>query len=146
MSKSMNARIRQLAEDAARQSPDGYRVVIDYNDDFVIKFSELLLEECMRTINHIVTDADEDYEWCDDLEAGYDAGLKAAKDAIRSHFLMNDEIVRLNRLLLALYGTEKSVDLWWITPNAAFGQATPLETFQKWPTRVAEFIHQQFHS
>lgn len=43
----MNERIRELAEQASKQSPDGYPVTIPYSDDFVKKFAELVIKECV---------------------------------------------------------------------------------------------------
>ena len=42
----MNERIKQLAEQASHQSPDGYRVTIPYSKDFAEKFAELIVREC----------------------------------------------------------------------------------------------------
>ena len=42
----MNERIRELAEQASHQSPDGYPVTIPYSKDFVKKFAELIVREC----------------------------------------------------------------------------------------------------
>ena len=46
----MNERIKELAEQASHQSPDGYPVTIPYSKDFAEKFAELILEECAKTI------------------------------------------------------------------------------------------------
>jgi hypothetical protein len=46
----MNKRIHELAEIASHQSPDGYPVTIEYNKDFVDKFAELIVRECMFAI------------------------------------------------------------------------------------------------
>lgn len=43
----MNKTIREFAEQAAKQCPDGYSVTIPYNDDFAQKFAELIIAECM---------------------------------------------------------------------------------------------------
>jgi hypothetical protein len=42
----MNQRIRQFAEQASHQSPDGYPVTIPYSKDFAKKFAELIVREC----------------------------------------------------------------------------------------------------
>jgi roadblock/LC7 domain-containing protein len=42
----MNERIKQLAEQASHQSPDGYPVTIPYSKDFAEKFAELIVKEC----------------------------------------------------------------------------------------------------
>ena len=43
----MNERIRELAEKASHQSPDGYPVTIPYSKDFAEKFAELIVKECL---------------------------------------------------------------------------------------------------
>lgn len=42
----MNERIKQLAEQASHQSPDGYPVTIPYSKDFAEKLVELVVREC----------------------------------------------------------------------------------------------------
>ena len=42
----MNERIRELAEQASHQSPDGYPVTIPYSKDFAEKFAKLIVLEC----------------------------------------------------------------------------------------------------
>ena len=42
----MNERIKELAEQASHQSPDGYPVTIPYSKDFAEKFAELIVKEC----------------------------------------------------------------------------------------------------
>ena len=44
----MNDKIRQLAEQASHQSPDGYPVTIPYSKDFAEKFAELIVRECAK--------------------------------------------------------------------------------------------------
>jgi hypothetical protein len=44
----MNERIKQLAEQASHQSPDGYPVTIPYSKDFAKKFAELIVGECVQ--------------------------------------------------------------------------------------------------
>ena len=48
--EEMNKRIRELAEQASHQSPDGYPVTIPYSKDFVEKFAELIVQECFNVI------------------------------------------------------------------------------------------------
>ena len=47
----MNERIRELAEQASHQSPDGYPVTIPYSKDFAEKFAELIVKECIDTVS-----------------------------------------------------------------------------------------------
>ena len=42
----MNDKLRQLAEQASHQSPDGYPVTIPYSKDFAERFAELIVREC----------------------------------------------------------------------------------------------------
>ena len=44
----MNDKLRQLAEQASHQSPDGYPVTIPYSKDFAEKFAELIVRECAK--------------------------------------------------------------------------------------------------
>ena len=47
----MNKRIRELAEQASHQSPDGYPVTIPYSKVFAKKFAELIVKECGVALN-----------------------------------------------------------------------------------------------
>ena len=47
----MNKRIKELAEQASHQSPDGYLVTIPYSNDFVKKFAKLIIKELINVIS-----------------------------------------------------------------------------------------------
>lgn len=47
----MNERIRELAEQASHQSPDGYPVTIPYSKDFAKRFAELIVQECVSVLD-----------------------------------------------------------------------------------------------
>lgn len=47
----MNDKIKELAEHASHQSPDGYPVTIPYSKDFAKKFAELIIGECLYVIS-----------------------------------------------------------------------------------------------
>lgn len=46
----MNKLTKRLAEQACKQSTDGYPVTIPYNVDFVNVFAELILKEVFATV------------------------------------------------------------------------------------------------
>ena len=73
----MNERIRELAEQASHQSPDGYPVTIPYSKDFAEKFAELIVRECASICNKIYFDRYPDAEDFERSEEG---------DAIKKHF------------------------------------------------------------
>ena len=52
----MNERIKQLAEQASHQSPDGYPVTIPYSKDFAKKFAELIVRECGVALSPMLRD------------------------------------------------------------------------------------------
>jgi hypothetical protein len=54
----MNERIKQLAEQASHQSPDGYPVTIPYSKDFAEKFAELIIKECSAVADNWVNNED----------------------------------------------------------------------------------------
>jgi len=49
----MNERIKELAEQASHQSPDGYPITIPYTKDFVKKFAQLIVAECLSVIEEM---------------------------------------------------------------------------------------------
>jgi hypothetical protein len=52
----MNELIKELAEQASHQSPDGYPVTIPYSKDFVEKFAQLIVRECASLFPQTFTD------------------------------------------------------------------------------------------
>jgi hypothetical protein len=54
----MNERIKELAEQASHQSPDGYPVTIPYSKVFAKKFAELIVKDCARVADRWVEDED----------------------------------------------------------------------------------------
>ncbi len=70
----MNERIKELAEHASHQSPDGYPVTIPYSKDFVKKFAKLIVRECVDQC----ADNGSNDEW--------DKGVRWAANQIKQHF------------------------------------------------------------
>ena len=52
----MNERIRELAEQASHQSPDGYPLTIPYSKDFAKKFAQLIIAECCVALHPMLRD------------------------------------------------------------------------------------------
>ena len=71
----MNPRIKELAEQASHQSPDGYPVTIPYSKDFAEKFAELIVRECIKVVDDTMTENQE-----------MNIGLVMASAAIVAHF------------------------------------------------------------
>ena len=46
----MNERIKELAEVASKDNGDGYPVTLEYSNRFAEKFAELIVRECIYTI------------------------------------------------------------------------------------------------
>jgi hypothetical protein len=58
----MNERIRELAEQASKDSVDGYPVTLEYTKRFAEKFTELIVRECANIVSNKVTlETNEDY-------------------------------------------------------------------------------------
>ena len=47
---------------------------------------------------------------------------------------------KLNKMLLALLGSQSFVDTWWNSPNIVFGLKTPRDMYYKNPRRVADYL------
>ena len=77
----MNERIKQLAEQASHQSPDGYPVTIPYSKDFAEKFAELIVRECAKVILDKAADYPDTAEWHD-----WTNGMDQAQADIVVHF------------------------------------------------------------
>jgi hypothetical protein len=83
----MNERIKELAEQASHQSPDGYPVTIPYSKDFAEKFAELIVREC-------VTLADKESERYSNLDQEYcSMAMDNYRELVRKHFGVEDRAV-----------------------------------------------------
>jgi VIT1/CCC1 family predicted Fe2+/Mn2+ transporter len=74
----MNEQLKQLAEQASNQNPDGYPVTIPYSKEFVEKFAELLKQAIYNNVKEwLSTDsqiADESDPMVREYLKGYDSG------------------------------------------------------------------------
>ena len=46
----MNERIKELAEQASKDSVDGYPVTLEYTKRFAEKFAELIVQKCIQMV------------------------------------------------------------------------------------------------
>lgn len=82
----MNERIKELAEQASHQSPDGYPVTIPYSKDFVKKFAELIVGECVQTLFDNTPERFTNEAAEEDWDKGYDRAMKDCIHHIQEHF------------------------------------------------------------
>jgi hypothetical protein len=47
---------------------------------------------------------------------------------------------KYNRILYALLGSDELVKKWWSSPNRAFGEATPIEMWDRDKDRVKNYL------
>ena len=88
----MNERIKQLAEQASHQNPDGYPVTIPYSKHFAEKFAELIVAECIEQVRGEFLPVLEDKEMMKDTH--WDGYVQCGVDsvvAIREHFFGVEE-------------------------------------------------------
>lgn len=57
---------------------------------------------------------------------------------------IDDDVERMNRLLMPLLGNMRLVNLWWDSPNHAFGELTPADVWEIDRKRVFEYIRKQY--
>jgi hypothetical protein len=57
---------------------------------------------------------------------------------------IDDEVERMNRLLMPLLGNQRLVNLWWDTPNDAFDMKTPADVWEYDQKQVFEYIRRQY--
>jgi hypothetical protein len=81
----MNPFIKELAEQASHQSPDGYPVTIPYSDAFVVKFAELIIKECVNGIGNW-RDASDDQMDKESHWQGYRSGCDDSIVEIQTRF------------------------------------------------------------
>ena len=83
--------IKELAEKASHQSPDGYPVTIPYSNDFVNKFAELMVKECVRGIKSWRDASDEQMDKQEHWK-GYRSGCNDAIVEIQTMFDVENEV------------------------------------------------------
>lgn len=49
-------------------------------------------------------------------------------------------ISRCSSVLMSLLGSKELVDKWWLSPNRAFSEETPLKTLDNDPEKVVNYI------
>jgi hypothetical protein len=76
----MNERIKELAEQASHQNPDGYSVTIPYSKDFAKKFAALVARECIEVCGSVAA-VRAGYNDADGRDTAYSCG-----DQIKEHF------------------------------------------------------------
>ena len=47
---------------------------------------------------------------------------------------------KYNRILYALLGSEELVQKWWVSPNKAFDEMTPIEMWNRDKDRVKKYL------
>jgi hypothetical protein len=57
---------------------------------------------------------------------------------------IDDEVERMNRLLMPLLGNQRLVNLWWDTPNHSFDMKTPADVWDYDQKQVFEYIRRQY--
>ena len=85
----MNERIKELAEQASHQSPDGYPVTIPYSKDFAEKFAELIVKECMDIASEVRGEPATDTHYV----IGYDRACEKMIDGIKEHFGVEERAI-----------------------------------------------------
>ena len=53
-------------------------------------------------------------------------------------------VIKLNKILFAMLGSEELVTKWWSSPNKAFDLKTPTEVFAKNKDAVVTYILNQY--
>ncbi len=51
---------------------------------------------------------------------------------------------RMDKLLLALVGSEDLVNKWWLSPNKAFDMQQPADVYEQDPKKVINYILSQY--
>lgn len=82
----MNERIKELAEQASHQSPDGYPVTIPYSKVFAKKFAELIVKECVQTLIDNTPERYTNESAEEDWDKGYDRAMRDCVYHIQEHF------------------------------------------------------------
>ncbi len=57
---------------------------------------------------------------------------------------IDDDVERINRLLMPLLGSHRLINEWWDSPNHAFGELTPADMWEINRKRVFEYVQSQY--
>ncbi len=78
----MNERILELAEQAGYKPLPGFDFANSLEETYLKKFAELIVRECIETINDRVLNSDGSGDWY----TGYVAGATECRRKIKEHF------------------------------------------------------------
>ena len=57
---------------------------------------------------------------------------------------MTTKLEALNKILLAMLGDARLLDMWWDGQNRAFNYATPREIYQEDPEKVIAYVMEHY--
>lgn len=58
---------------------------------------------------------------------------------------IDDQVDRMNRILMPLLGSDHLVNMWWDSRNIAFDMQTPADVWKYDRQRVFEYIRSQYN-
>ena len=78
----------------------------------------------------------------------YQAALNKAAVTIRNEVdqevMMATKLEALNKILLAMLGDARLLDMWWDGQNKAFNYLTPREIYQEDPEKVIRYVMEHY--
>ena len=78
----------------------------------------------------------------------YQSALDKAATKIRNEVdqevMMTTKLEALNKILLAMLGDARLLDMWWDGQNRAFNYATPREIYQEDPEKVIAYVMEHY--
>jgi len=77
-------------------------------------------------------------------QAALDKEALTIRNQIDKEVMMTMKLEALNKILLAMLGDARLVDMWWNGQNKAFHYATPKEIYEETPEDVIKYVMEHY--
>jgi hypothetical protein len=77
-------------------------------------------------------------------QAWLDKMAVTIRNEVDQEVMMATKLEALNKILLAMLGDARLLDMWWDGQNKAFNYATPREIYQEDPEKVIRYVMEHY--
>ena len=73
-----------------------------------------------------------------------DKAAATIRNEVDQEVMMTTKLEALNKVLIAMLGDARLLDMWWDGQNRAFNYATPREIYQEDPEKVIAYVMEHY--
>ena len=77
-------------------------------------------------------------------QACLDKAAMTIRNQIDQEVMMATKLEALNKILIAMLGDARLLDMWWDGQNKAFNYLTPREIYQEDPEKVIKYVMEHY--